>query len=130
MLLETKRRSRRACPGMPRVDRRTVAARRFRDICRSYELEAGGDVTAVERDLIAQAAGLVMRAEQMQAALIKGEPVNNDELVRISSTAKRLLDTIRAKADKRKPAGPDLQSFLAAAYPTKPADDEPDALDQ
>jgi hypothetical protein len=93
---------------LPGVDGRSATARRFRDICRSYELEAGDNVTEVERDPIRQAAGLVVRGEQMQAALIRGEPVNNDELVRISSTAKRLLETIRAKADKRKPSGPDL----------------------
>ena len=99
---------------LPGVDGRSATARRFRDICRSYELEAGGDVSEVERDLIRQAAGLVVRGEQMQAALIRGEPVNNDELVRISSTAKRLLETIRAKADKRKPNGAAaLQDFLA-----------------
>ena len=95
------------------VDGRSATARRFRDICR-HELEAGGNVTEVQRDLIRQAAGLVVRGEQMQAALIRGEPVNNDELVRISSTAKRLLETIRAKADKRKPSGQGLlQQYLA-----------------
>lgn len=68
----------------------------------------------------------------MQAALIRGEPVNNDELVRISSTAKRLLETICAKADKRKPAGPDLQSYLRSRYGVEPAEavadvDEPES---
>jgi hypothetical protein len=99
---------------LPGVDGRSATARRFRDICRSYELEAGGDVSEVERDLIRQAAGLVVRGEQMQAALIRGEPVNNDELVRISSTAKRLLETIRAKADKRKPARPTFSEYIAS----------------
>jgi len=97
---------------LPGVDSRSATARRFRDICRSYEFEAGGDVSEVERDLIRQAAGLVVRGEQMQAALIRGEAV--DELVRISSTAKRLLETIRVKADMRKPSGSDLlQQYLA-----------------
>jgi len=78
---------------LPGVDGRSATARRFRDICRAYELQAGGNVTEVELDLIRQAAALVVRSEQMQAALILGKPVNNDELVRISSTAKRLLET-------------------------------------
>ena len=52
---------------LPGVDGRSATARRFRDICRSYELEAGGNVTEVERDLIRQAAGLTLRAEQLQA---------------------------------------------------------------
>jgi len=99
---------------LPGVDGRSATARRFRDICRSYELEAGGDVSELERDMIRQAAGLVVRGEQMQAALIRGEPVNNDELVRISSTAKRLLETIHAKAEKRKPARPTFSELVAS----------------
>jgi hypothetical protein len=97
---------------LPGVDGRSATARRFRDICRSYEIDFGGNVTEVERDLIRQAA--VVRSEQMQADLILGKPVSNDELVRVSSTAKRLLETIRAKADKRKPTGATaLQEYLA-----------------
>lgn len=86
----------------------TVAAppRRFRD-------EFGGNISELERDLIRQAAGLTLRAEQLQGTIVRGEPISNDELVRISSTAKRLPETIRAKADKRKPAGPTLQEYLA-----------------
>jgi hypothetical protein len=115
------------------IDGRSPNARRFRDICANYEAEAGGSITEVERDLIRQAAGLTLRAEQMQAAIVRGEPVSNDELVRISSTARRLLESIRSKADKRKPAGPDLASYLAATYPkadAEPADDEPEPTEE
>src|SRR5436305_446958 len=80
------------------VDGRTTAARRFRDICLSYEQEAGGVVSEVERDLIRQAAGLTLRAEQLQAAIVRGEEVDNDQLIRISGTAKRILEAITAKA--------------------------------
>ena len=52
---------------LPGVDGRSATARRFRDICRSYEIDFGGNVTEVERDLIRQAAALVVRSEQMQA---------------------------------------------------------------
>jgi hypothetical protein len=88
-------------------------ARRYRDICRAYEAEVGGDVGEVERDLIRQVAGLTLRAEQLQAAIVRGEPVSDDELVRISSTANRLLETIRSKVNKRKPDGPTLHELLA-----------------
>jgi hypothetical protein len=98
---------------LPGVDGRSSAARRFRDICANYEAQFGGNISELERDLIRQAAGLTLRAEQLQGAIVRGEPVSNDELVRISSTAKRLLETIRAKADKRKPTGPDRLRFAA-----------------
>ena len=57
-----------------------------------------------------------MRAEQLQSAIVRGEEVDNDTLIRISSTAKRILEAISAKAAKRKaPDGvPDLQAYLAA----------------
>jgi hypothetical protein len=97
------------------VDGRSSTARRFRDICHNYEIEAGGDITEVERDLIRQAAGLTLRAEQLQAAIVRGEPVDNDDLIRLSSTAKRLLEAIRAKA-KKKPAGPSLQDYITQRY--------------
>jgi hypothetical protein len=42
------------------VDGRSAPARRFRDICRGYELELGGPVSELERDLIRQAAGLTL----------------------------------------------------------------------
>lgn len=97
------------------IDGRSAGARRFRDICRSYEEEAGGTVSEVERDLIRQAAGLTLRAEQMQAAIVRGEPIDNDQLIRISSTAKRILEAISAKAAKRAPAEqPNLKDYLAS----------------
>jgi hypothetical protein len=37
----------------------------------------------------------------MQAAIVRGEPVDNDQLIRLSSTARRVLETISAKAAQR-----------------------------
>jgi hypothetical protein len=55
-----------------------------------------------------------LRAEQLQAAIVRGEDVDDDQLIRISSTSKRILEAISAKATKRKaPASGDLQSYLA-----------------
>ena len=87
---------------LEKVDGRSATARRFRDICRAYEIELGGPVSELERDLIRQAAGLTLRSEQMQAAIVRGEPVDNDQLIRISSTARRVLETISSKAAQRK----------------------------
>jgi hypothetical protein len=78
-------------------------ALRFRQIVAACEAEAGGDVTDLERDIINQAAALTYRGEELQAAMLRGDPVDNDELVRLSSTAKRLLGTIRTKAEARSP---------------------------
>ena len=79
-------------------------------------------MSEVERDLIRQAAGLTLRAEQLQGAIVRGEAVDNDELIRLSSTAKRLLDAIRAKAAKNKPTGAAaLQEYVARKAAEKAA---------
>jgi hypothetical protein len=91
---------------MPRnADGRTLRARRFRDIANNLVDEIGGPAALTEADriLVRQAAGLSLRAEELQAALVAGETVSSDELVRLTGTARRLLETIRSKADQRKP---------------------------
>jgi hypothetical protein len=112
------------------VDGRSALARRYRDIVEAYVREAGGSVSEVERDLIRQAAGLTLRAEQLQAGLVRGEDIDTDELVRASSTAKRLLETIRSKADARKPAGPTLPDWLAQRAAQADEADEDDNVSE
>jgi hypothetical protein len=86
------------------VDGRTASARRYRDLCRAFEAELGGPLNEVELGLVKQAATLTLRAEQMQGAVVRGEMVNSDQLIRLSGTARRILNSIAAKASKRKPA--------------------------
>jgi hypothetical protein len=95
------------------VDGRSSSARRFRDLVRAYEAEAGGVLTEVERGLIKQAAGLTLRSEQMQSAIVRGEAIDNDALIRISGEARRILSSIVTRAAKRKPAPPTLADYLA-----------------
>jgi hypothetical protein len=67
---------------LPRAaDGRTLASRRFRSLCDAFAAEFGGQLTEVDRGLIAQAAGLTLRAEQLQTAIVRGQDVSNDELV-------------------------------------------------
>jgi hypothetical protein len=95
------------------IDGRSPLARRFRDLIKAYEAETGGNLTEVERGLIKQGAALTIRAEQLQADIVNGKPVDSDALIRLSSTAKRILGAISAKAAKRKPAAPTLQDHIA-----------------
>jgi hypothetical protein len=94
------------------VDGRSSSARRFRDLVQAFEGEIGGTLTEVEKGLVRQAAGLQLRAEQMQADIVNGKPVDSDALIRVSSTSKRILESIGARATKRKPATPTLQDHL------------------
>src|SRR5258705_6554548 len=84
------------------VDGRSSSARRFRDLVRAYESEVGGNLTEVERGLIRQAAALTFKAETLQSDLVNGNPVDGDQLIRLTGTAKRILSALGEKASKRK----------------------------
>jgi hypothetical protein len=108
---------------LPRTDGRTVAARRFRDLVCAYEQEVGGEVSAVESDLIRQAAVATLRCEQLQAAVIRGEPIDDGELTRLLGAARRLLAILYSKADRKKSAGPTpLQAYIARREAAQPDD--------
>ena len=64
--------------------------------------------------LVRQAVALQLQAERLQEMIVRGEAVDSDLLIRVSSTSKRLLSIIAAKTGKRKPAkGPTLADFIA-----------------
>jgi hypothetical protein len=94
------------------IDGRSPTARRFRDLVAAFEAEIGGNLTEVERGLVKQAAALTIRAEQLQADIVNGKPVDSDALIRISSTAKRILGAIGEKAARRKQSEPTLEEYL------------------
>jgi hypothetical protein len=48
------------------------------------------------RSMVRQAAVLMLRSEQLQAAVIRGDPVNDDQLIRLSSEARRAVDALRS----------------------------------
>jgi hypothetical protein len=88
-----------------------VGARRFKDLVESFSRDLGGvdRLSEAEQSLIRQAASLTMRGEQLQAAIVKGEPVDPDELIRLSNTARRCLEGIQ----KREQPKPTLADHLA-----------------
>jgi hypothetical protein len=77
-----------------------ASIRRFNDLVTQFTREVGRELLAGEREMVRQAAAIMLRAEQLQAGLVKGEPVNPDELIRLSSEARRALRTIKASVKK------------------------------
>jgi hypothetical protein len=97
------------------IDMRSPTARRYRDLVQAYKAEIGGDLSQAEMAMIKTAAGLSVQAELMQADIVNGKTVNSDDLIRLSSEVRRILDAIAAKAGKRKPeAVPTLADYLAS----------------
>src|SRR5260370_9974395 len=85
------------------TDGRTSSARRFRDLVQSFEAEFDGALCEADRSLIRQAATLLLKSEQMQEAVVRGESVGSDALIRMASTANRVLVPITPKSAKPKP---------------------------
>jgi hypothetical protein len=107
------------------VDARSGVGRRYRDLCRAYEAEAGGGLSVIGRTLIKQAASLTVRCEQMQADLLNGKPVSCDEIVRMPSEIRRILAAVTNKPGRNQAAMPSLQDYIASKYAQPADEDEP-----
>jgi hypothetical protein len=77
---------------LPGVDGRSAVARRYQDIVASLTSDAGGDAGMFEarRQLIRRFAALAVLAENLEAQLAVGEPIDLAEHCAISSTLVRL----------------------------------------
>jgi hypothetical protein len=106
------------------IDYRSLAARRFRDLIHSYEADFEV-VTEADQSLVRTAAMLTIKGEQMQAALVRGENVESDEIVRNAGQLRRILGDLRRKSEAAQTASPSLLEHLAAANEA-PHDDEGD----
>ncbi|WP_298111470.1 hypothetical protein [Bradyrhizobium sp.] len=113
------RRSTRKTPSgirLPRVDARTRTSRRYLELVQTFEREIGGQLTETDRVLVKQAASITIRAEQLEAAIVAGQSVDSDELIRLTSECRRILATLKGSAEKNKPAVPSLQDYIASKY--------------
>lgn len=90
-------------------------ARRFRDLVKEYTSELGGEdiMTAPMKAMVRQAAAVTVETERMQAAIVRGEDVDAEQLVRLSNTLARMMNTLRAKAKLAKASQrTDLSEYL------------------
>lgn len=96
------------------IDGRSAQARRYRDLCMAFADELGGEVamTEAERALCRQAAALTVRSEEMQAALVRGDAVDDEQLTRLMNSASRALSTLRHRGKARKPPTEDMHTYL------------------
>ena len=73
-------------------DRRSRAARRFASLVKQFSDELGGTTPLSEARLaiIRQLAGVILHGENMQAAIVRGETVDAEQLVRVANLQSRL----------------------------------------
>jgi hypothetical protein len=107
------------------VDMRSAAGRRFRHLVEAYSAELGPELSEAELSLVRQACALQLQAERMQGAIVRGETIDADQLIRVSSTSKRLLGIIAGKTGKRDAsAGPSLEDIFSVPDEAEEADAE------
>lgn len=89
-----------------KLDGRCRAARRFKALYGAFAADLGGEaaLTAAERSLVRQAAAMTMRGEDLQNAILRGEIVDDDALVRLSNASARLLSALGVQRRSRQPA--------------------------
>src|SRR5277367_352876 len=102
---------------LPGVDMGTRQGRRFRDLVTDLASELGGveRLGVIDLALVRQASMDIMRQETMQGALMRGEPIDHEELTRAGNSARSALTKLGIKRAARD-ASPSLAEYLAANH--------------
>jgi hypothetical protein len=98
------------------IDLRSAAARRFRHLISSYVAELGLKPSESQMSLIRQISTLQLQIENLQGAVVGGQTVLSDELIRLSSEHRRLVGALQAGADQNRPTGPSLHDYISQRY--------------
>ena len=101
------------------VDGRSATFRRFRDLVADLMAEQDRDLSISEIGLIRSAAALLVRSEELQAAAVRNEDLDGDELIRLTSEARRLLHCLR-KSALPEPEPMSIEEHLATYGAVKP----------
>jgi hypothetical protein len=112
---------------LPGIDNRTMIARRFYDVCQALIADqAGPDHCSEARlQLIRRFAATVVMAEEMEARLARGEPIDISEHAQLSSALVRLVARIGINR-RLKTITPSLQDYLQSySAEARAAEDAP-----
>jgi hypothetical protein len=99
---------------LPGVDGRSTWGRRRRDLIAALSLELGRPLRERDKALIANTASLIVRCEQLHVQIANGAEVDDDQLIRLSNTASRLLRTLGLDRRNVTEKQPSLTDYLAA----------------
>lgn len=86
------------------VDNRTAYGRRYRDLCIAFagDLGGGNALTSTQEAMIRQAATVTVESEKLQSKVVRGEPIDHEQLVRLLNLQARLVKQLGIKP-KSKP---------------------------
>lgn len=110
---------------LPNVDGRSVVARRYRDITAAIVADQGGADNCAEAriQLIRRFSATAVIAEQIEARLAQGEPINVAEHALMCSVLARLASRIGIDRRAREIV-PTLKGYLEESYSEDDEDEE------
>src|SRR5271169_4856410 len=102
---------------LPGVSMRGLQGRRFRDLVGDIASELGGidRLGVIDLALVRSAAMDLMRQETMQAALMRDEAVDHEELTRASNSARSALTRLGIKRGRNAAKGPTVLDYIRAS---------------
>jgi hypothetical protein len=83
---------------------RTETGRRYRDLVASYR-QGLGLLNEERMSLLRTAAGITVKLETMQAAIVNGDPVDTRLLIRLANSQARALRALGEAKEKAQAAG-------------------------
>ena len=97
---------------LPGIDGRGIWSRRRRDLITAFTAELNRTLRERDKALIANAASLIVRCEQLHVQIVNGAEVDDDQLIRLSNVATRLLTALGLDRAKPQASGPTLADIL------------------
>lgn len=96
-------------------DGRRRSSRRYKTLTQEFSADLGGDASLsnAERALVAQAAVLALRAEELRGAILRGDTIDDDQLVRCSNSFTRILMALGQRRKSKEPPSQSLEEYLA-----------------
>ena len=93
-------------------NRRTTWARRHHQLAAAFATDLGPNLSAADRALAHHAATVALECEALKVRQLNGEPVDLDDLVRLTNSLTRIRIELgkRAKAADGGPDGGELQA--------------------
>jgi hypothetical protein len=85
------------------IDGRSATARRYRDIAMALADDLGGSdkLSEPEQALVRQAAALSVKAEEQQAAIVRGDDIDPEQLVRLTNSLTRIMGKLGIRRARR-----------------------------
>ena len=98
---------------LERVDSRSIAARRFKEVFRQIIADIGGDPTEAQTQIARRATALAIWCESVEAQLVGGAQLDIGQFTTAANSLRRLLSDLGLERKARN-VTPSLNEYLAS----------------